>query len=208
MEPAKRFDEKARAWDANPLRIEISQAFTPCIVRSVPLPADMTVLDFGCGTGLVGMQFQPIAKSVIMVDNSQGMLDVLRGKIERHGATNMEVLLGDIHELDLAGREIDLACAMMVLHHVPDVERLLRRFHQILKPGGCLCVGDLEPEDGSFHEDGVKVHHGFDAINLKRIAEESDFEVTVMRRMHVLKKPDRRGLIREYPLFLMVAVNR
>lgn len=202
------FDERAQDWDANPVRVEISRIFVEEIAKHAPVSSDMTVLDFGCGTGLVGMRLQPFAKSVIMLDSSQGMLDVLKTKIEQAGINNIEVICRDIHKLNLSKRRIDLVCAMMVLHHVPDTIRLLKRLHHFLKPGGRLCVGDLEPEDGSFHAEGVEAHHGFDSTTLKKTVKASGFGFVDIHRMHIISKPDKNGTLRKYPLFFMKAVNR
>ena len=51
----------------------------------------------------------------------------------------------------------------MTLHHVADVEALLRKFFSLLAPGGCLALADLDAEDGTFHATREGIHHfGFD----------------------------------------------
>ena len=51
----------------------------------------------------------------------------------------------------------------MTLHHIPDVARLLAEFRNVLKPGGRLCIADLDSDGGRFHEDSTGVFHpGFD----------------------------------------------
>ena len=43
----------------------------------------------------------------------------------------------------------------MTLHHIPDTNGILNKFHALLEPNGYLLVADLEKEDGSFHTDGT-----------------------------------------------------
>ena len=56
----------------------------------------------------------------------------------------------------------DLIYTLMVLHHVGDVETIIRKFRGLLNPGGYLAIADLYSEDGSFHGEGFSGHMGFD----------------------------------------------
>ncbi|MDV7391839.1 class I SAM-dependent methyltransferase, partial [Arthrospira platensis SPKY1] len=38
----------------------------------------------------------------------------------------------------------DLIYTLMTLHHVADTNRLLRAFHDLLRPGGWLGIADLD----------------------------------------------------------------
>jgi hypothetical protein len=93
----------------------------------------------------------------------------------------------------------------MALHHVPDVTPLLNSFAALLKPRGSLCIGDLEPEDGSFHNEDKDVHHGFDTAELKELLEDRQFQTTHCDTMHTLHRVDDDGNARNYPLFFLVA---
>ncbi len=208
MNTSEIFDEKAKEWDSHPVVNENSRIFTEEIRKNVSLSSDMNLLEFGCGTGLVSMNFYSSVRSVKMTDTSQGMLDVLEQKIKQNNINNMELFCDDIFNLNLPKQQFDLIYTLMALHHVPDITQLLDMFHQLLKPGGYLCIGDLEPEDGSFHGDEFSVHNGFDTSELKNALEGTAFEVTKAYRMHIMKKPDAEGNLREYPLFFMSAKSR
>ncbi len=47
------FDKEAAQWDANTFRVRLAQEVSAAMMRELKLNKDMTVLDFGCGTGLV-----------------------------------------------------------------------------------------------------------------------------------------------------------
>ncbi|QTA84916.1 class I SAM-dependent methyltransferase [Desulfonema magnum] len=208
MNSSEIFDEKAKEWDKHPVINENCRIFTEEIRKNISLSSDMNLLEFGCGTGLVSMNFYSSVRSLIMTDTSQGMLDVLKQKIKHNNINNMELHCEDIFNLELPKQHFDLIYTLMALHHVADIKELLDRFHKLLKPGGYFCIGDLEPEDGSFHGDESSVHNGFDTSELKNTVEETGFEVTKAYRMHIMKKPDADGNLREYPMFFMSAKSR
>jgi len=58
----------------------------------------------------------------------------------------------------------------MTLHHMKNINSLLKQFYSILLPSGQLAIADLEPDDGQFHinNDGV-FHFGFDRKDLQRM---------------------------------------
>jgi predicted TPR repeat methyltransferase len=48
------FDQAAATWDDNPMRIALMRAVGEAILREARPTKNMDVLDYGCGTGLVG----------------------------------------------------------------------------------------------------------------------------------------------------------
>ncbi len=70
------FDKEAALWDENPGRVKVAKDVAAAILQNVTITADMRALDFGCGTGLVTLQLQPLVKSITGMDSSRGMLDI------------------------------------------------------------------------------------------------------------------------------------
>jgi SAM-dependent methyltransferase len=95
---------------------------------------------------------------------------------------------------------------LMTLHHVADVDRLLRTFHDLLRPGGWLGIADLDREDGSFHGPGFTGHNGFDRAALRIQLADAGFGGVNFSTCYVMKKATDEGT-REYPLFLAVAAR-
>ena len=50
------FDKVAASWDEKPQRRLLASAVSAGIAADVPLPREMQVLEYGCGTGLCGLQ--------------------------------------------------------------------------------------------------------------------------------------------------------
>jgi 2-polyprenyl-3-methyl-5-hydroxy-6-metoxy-1,4-benzoquinol methylase len=93
----------------------------------------------------------------------------------------------------------------MTFHHVEDIEALLAQLFQTLKPSGCLCVADLDLEQGTFHDDNTGIFHfGFDRDALRSLFMKAGFSnVRAVTATEVIK-PNTSGGLRTFPVFLMV----
>ncbi len=202
------FDDKARAWDVNPVFQERAHRIAEAIAAEVPLHAGMTVLDYGCGTGLLSFPLRGRLGPMTLADSSTGMLAVLEEKIVAHEAhTEMQACRLDLMTDPLPAQRFDLIYTSMTLHHVPDTGRILSIFHDLLKPGGYLCIADLDAEDGSFHGIEYDVHHGFDREALATLTQAVGLEAVRFRTVFEIVK-EREGGSRAYPVFLMTAQRR
>lgn len=202
------FDEAAATWDAEPRRIELTSAVGEAILRHVQPTCDMDVLDYGCGTGLLGLFLLPHVHSVTGADNSPGMLKVLEDKISVSGVQHMRTRQLDLGRDPIPELQYHLIVANMVLHHVEQPQTLLAAFHEMLLPGGCLAVADLDAEPGLFHGPEVAAsvyHHGFDRNALKDRLYRAGFVNVKDVTAHVVRKPIANSEIQEFPVFLMVA---
>jgi 2-polyprenyl-3-methyl-5-hydroxy-6-metoxy-1,4-benzoquinol methylase len=203
-----RFDSAAADWDKKDQRRELAAAIAAGI-GELPLHPEMEALEYGCGTGLVGLALAPRLKSLTAADSSPGMLRALADKIAQAGITNVSPLLLDLHH-ETCPRQFDLVFSAMTLHHLADVETVLHRLVPALKPGGLLALADLDREDGSFHgsaSEGV-VHHGFDRIWLTDLLFRQGCGTVEIRTVHTVVKPDAEGNSRPYPVFLLTAARK
>ena len=198
------FDAKARTWDADPAKVERAERIGDAIAAAVPGLSRMSVLEYGCGTGLLGFALQPKVLHATLADSSPEMLAVLREKIQARAASNLTPL-----ELDLAAgpppqARYDLVCTLLTLHHVADVDDVLAKFFALLTTGGVLCVSDLDAEDGSFHGAGFAGHLGFDRGELGARIERAGFRNVRFTTVHEIEKMTAEGA-RSFPLFLAIA---
>lgn len=205
----KNFDQDARQWDEHPGKLKMAGDAAAAILREVTLTADMDVMDFGCGTGLLGLKLLPQVKSLTAVDSSQGMLAVLRDKIEAQGLTNVQSQFLDLTRGERPTGRYHLIVSSMTLHHVPDTAALFAEWFDLLHPGGQVAFTDLDTEDGSFHSDNTGVFHfGFDRNHLRQLLHEAGFgEVRATTASVFSKEVADRGT-REFPIFLITATRR
>ena len=201
---AAHFDSKARQWDENPVFQERGLKIAEAVRKTIPLHARMSALDYGCGTGLLSFPLKDALGTILLADSSSGMLDVVNEKIAAQGVTSMMTMKLDLLADPPPPQRFDLIVTSMTLHHVPDTDHILRVFHDLLNPGGHLCIADLDQEDGSFHGIDVDVHHGFDRADLSRRAAQAGFADIQFQTVFSIAKEHEAGT-RDYPVFLMTA---
>ena len=164
------FDARAQTWDDDPRRRKLAASIFAALEQAVPPRAEWAALDYGAGTGLLTLALAARVRRVLAVDSSAGMLAVLAEKARAGGCANVETLRADFAKDPLPAGPFDLVASAMTLHHVADMEGLLRKFFALLAPGGRIALADLDAEDGSFHgANAAGVHHlGFDRAALAR----------------------------------------
>ena len=158
----------------------------------------MTALEYGCGTGLLSFGLMDDLGQITLADSSDGMLEVLREKIASIGAANMHPLRFDLTVDPPPLERFDLVYNLMTLHHIPDVDGALASFYAMLHAGGWLAICDLDTEDGSFHDPGVDVHHGFDRNDLATRLRNVGFVDIRSLTAHDIQR-EREGVERRYP---------
>lgn len=105
----------------------------------------LRALDIGCGNGfylraLAGRwRDSGMPGWLLGIDLSRGMLgDLLRGWDDALPRPNLAV--GDAQALPLPGASLDLALAMHMLYHVPDIPLAVCELRRVLRPGGTLLA--------------------------------------------------------------------
>jgi trans-aconitate 2-methyltransferase len=112
------------------------------VLGRLELRGDEVVLDAGCGSGRItqALSMRLPRGRVIAVDASPSMVQAAR---ERLGG-KADVRAADLLELDL-GEPVDAVLSTATFHWIADHERLFRRLHAVLRPGGRLvaqCGGE------------------------------------------------------------------
>ncbi len=187
----ERFDKAAADWDKNQTRITIATKITSQIIKNIPLQNEHTVMDFGCGTGLVGLNIAPLVKKLIGADLSTGMLENFTQKAIEQNIQNVEpMLLGVTTKLD--SNAFDAVVSAMTVHHIENPKELFKKFAGSLKSGGYLGVADLAKEDGTFHNDNTGVYHfGFTPEEFTEFFTSNGFEKPHITLAHTVEKEGR-----------------
>ena len=96
----------------------------------------------------------------------------------------------------------------MTFHHIEKMAPVLNQFHRCLTPGGYLCIADLDPEHGLFHDDSKEVFHfGFERTVLGNAVVEAGFGSVKFTTAAEVVKPDAKGEMRRFSVFLMTALK-
>jgi protein-L-isoaspartate(D-aspartate) O-methyltransferase len=143
-----------------------------------------TVLDVGCGSGLVA--FAALEKvgatgTVIFSDTSQELLDHCRAEAERRGVLGRCSFVRSAAE-ELAGideRVVDALTARSVLAYLTAKDRAIQEFFRVLRPGGRISI--LEPIGRFAGPEPTESLWGYDATPIRSIAEKlRSFSDTLM----------------------------
>ncbi len=199
------FDIKAAEWDRNMMHRDRAEAVAGEIIKQIPLNTGMTALEFGAGTGLLSFILKDYLKEITLIDNSEGMVKVLNEKLITTKTGNLKVVKADLEHEEYPAGDFDLIYTLMVLHHVGDIKTVIKKFHDLLNPGGWLAIGDLYSEDGSFHGEGFTGHLGFDPEALSSLLEKHGFSDVSHRKVYVIDKVIAENQRKTFDVFLMTA---
>ena len=110
-------------------------------LRLVP---PIVVADLGAGEGLISQLIAHRAERVWCIDNSPRMVEVGTELARKNGLANLAYKLGDIENVPLPDRSVDLAILSQALHHANHPQTAVNEACRILRPGGQLVVLDLK----------------------------------------------------------------
>lgn len=205
MHEHTRFDDEAASWDDKPGHEERQVAVARAIEQAVALTSDMSALDIGGGTGRLSILLADHVGSVLVTDPSAGMVEVAQQRIDAAGlGDRMRAVQADLSKDQLDGR-YDVVWSSMALHHVHDVDALLRATADLLVDGGKLAIADLDADpEGAFHADKPDFdgHDGFDRDRLAVQMTGAGFTDIRFTDATTVTKDDR-----EFGLFLCTATK-
>ncbi len=202
--PKRDFNESAKTWDDNPMRVQMAHNIAEAILQQIPVSNDMDMLDYGAGTGLVTLALQPYVRSVTAADSSDGMLAKLSEKTAASGLGNVNTCLLDLETDPVPTDRYELIISSMTMHHLHDYKALINHLASMLNPGGYLAIADLDLDDGEFHGDQAGVmHDGFDRQEIARLFTQAGLEqVTAVTANTITKEVASKGP-REFTVFLV-----
>jgi 2-polyprenyl-6-hydroxyphenyl methylase/3-demethylubiquinone-9 3-methyltransferase len=181
-------DEIARAFDAAPCR----------------------VLDLGCGGGFLSNFLAERGHRVTGVDTTAENLRVARAADRTHTACYE---LGDARALRYPAHSFDVVCAMDLLEHVEDPERVIAEAARVLAPGGLFVFHTFnrtwQAELVVIKGVAWFVRNAPDDLHVLRLFVTPD-EVRAMCQAHGLASPAIRGSRPRFgwPLWRMVLTGK
>jgi ubiquinone/menaquinone biosynthesis C-methylase UbiE len=110
--------------------------------------AGLRLLDAGCGTGAstAALLAAGPAAEIVAVDASDGMLAQARAKPWPSSVSFMHSRIEDIADAGISG-PFDGILAAYLIRNVDDKGGQLRRFRELLRPGGTLAVHEYSVRD-------------------------------------------------------------
>jgi SAM-dependent methyltransferase len=142
---AHHFDHIAAAYDTS-LPAHVVEHYldkrAAFVRRLVPRGS---VLDVGCGTGLLAERLSAAGYRVVGIDPSEGMLAVMRDR-----SPGVEAVKGSGDDLPFEHDRFDLVVTVATLHHIAAADRVgatLAEMVRVCRPGGRVVVWDHNPRN-------------------------------------------------------------
>ncbi len=137
------WNKAARGYAKRPVADEAAYAHTLDRTRSY-LKATDKVLEAGCGTGTTALKLADAAAEIVATDVASEMIAIAREKGKDTGNVRFEVADETLNQF--GNDSFDAVLAFNLIHLVPNPQSALRRFHDVLKPGGFFvsktpCLG-------------------------------------------------------------------
>ncbi|WP_417429216.1 methyltransferase domain-containing protein [Halpernia sp.] len=119
-----------------------------CLLKNVPKNTEITILDFGCGSGDMVRMLSDFAKKqnlnfkLIGIDANQATIRHAENCSKNY--KNITYLAEDIFLYDFSKINIDIALITLTLHHFKDDEilKILKKIFNLVKKG--IVVNDLQ----------------------------------------------------------------
>lgn len=98
------------------------------------------VLDVGCATGEITMDLAQHAGQVLGIDHAERMTEIGNARAKERGIDNCRFKALDATDPSLSAGSFDAITNYSLLHLVDDPKATVKRFHELLKPGGHLLT--------------------------------------------------------------------
>lgn len=111
------------------------------------LKSSDTVLDFGCGTGLVSNKISENVRKVDAIDFSSKIIEVAKTKAEKRKIQNIEYSQTTVFDNKLKPASYDVILCFYTLHLLDNQQEIMYKIHELLKQDGILisvtpCMGE------------------------------------------------------------------
>jgi predicted TPR repeat methyltransferase len=165
------------------LKYRIPDLLLDAMARLLP-SRKLDILDLGCGTGLLGARFRPLAHTLRGVDISPKMLELAR---QRRIYDNL--ICGELVEfLQTQTEELDLAVAADVFAYIGDLSRVFDEVRGALKDGG-LFGFSVEAGEGRDFVLRPNLRYAHSAAYVRKLSQEHGFIIETIESK-VLRRED------------------
>jgi predicted TPR repeat methyltransferase len=173
------FDDFAKCFDKQlaKLRYRGPELVAEALRGVAEAPATgWDVLDAGCGTGLSGVALKPLARRLIGVDLSAGMLELARERAIYDELINSDIVV----YLGARLQEFDVMLAADVLTYIGDLSEFFCEAASALRPGGLVAIATEALKAGGNYRLNPSGRFSHGQHYLKDVMERSGFAIQHM----------------------------
>ena len=134
-------------WLERPERVQ--QERTDLLIEKLALKPTNHVVDLGAGSGYFTFRIAPLVPQgkVYAVDISPEMLAIVRAKMRKSNAENIETVLSTVTDLKLENNSADCVLIVDAYHEFSHPLEMGKSIYNTLKPGGKLVLIEYRMED-------------------------------------------------------------
>lgn len=173
------FEQMAKRYDTEE-RIELAKVVSTEVRKKLEDAKTKTLIDYGSGTGLVGLEIADLVESVLLIDASEQMTAVAKSKIEQQELTNVSAVHADFTK-EAPTVKADIVMMSLVLLHIPNTKEILQQIYTMLNDEGTLLIVDFDKNEAISHP---LVHNGFSHDALKALLKEVGFQSSTIETFH------------------------
>jgi SAM-dependent methyltransferase len=118
----------------SPLQFAAAQTADFVQASCPQLSADSTILDVGCGDGLVAQELVKAGFNVMAIDSNEEA-------VSRSTAIGIDTVHSTL--LDFENGQFDVLVVSRALHHMPPIVESVKKLDSLLKPSGILVIEDF-----------------------------------------------------------------
>ena len=125
------------------------EPFEQSVLQSAGLTEGMKALDVGCGPGIISCLMAKMVGNngeVLGVDASDDLLATANTIGKTSDLQNITFQKADVFALDIPENSIDFIYSRLVFQHLHDPQAAMEQLLRVLKPGGILCIADIDDD--------------------------------------------------------------
>jgi ubiquinone/menaquinone biosynthesis C-methylase UbiE len=132
-----KFDKMAANYDKG-IAGKASKKFYKLLLKQIELCQGATILDVGCGTGIILKNLSDRADiNGYGIDVEENMIIEAKQK-----CPDMDIFVSDCIKTPFADNHFDIITSCMAYHHFADKKGFAKEASRIIKPGGHLYITD------------------------------------------------------------------
>jgi len=135
----RRYNQSAHTYDTQ--YHEEQEAKITTIMHNIHLKHNSTVLDAGCGTGILLKHLTDTVKLIVGIDISRNLLKKAREKAQHY--QNVALVLADADNQPFPQHTFDAAFAVTLLQNTPSPKATLTEIQRVSKQNAMIAVTGL-----------------------------------------------------------------